>query len=61
MLPTIVFDAKPCDREAFQNVLITEHPALLTNEALGEIARVTIASLIALATGQPFLPDTALT
>jgi D-lactate dehydrogenase len=44
----------------FPNVLITAHQAFLTNEALGEIARVTVANLSTLATGQPFLPDTAL-
>ena len=45
----------------FPNVLITAHQAFLTEEALAEIARVTAANLAALASGQPFLPGTALT
>ncbi|MFC7336235.1 2-hydroxyacid dehydrogenase [Haloferula chungangensis] len=44
----------------FPNVLITAHQAFLTREALGEIARVTVANLTAGAAGEPFLPDTAL-
>jgi D-lactate dehydrogenase len=44
----------------FPNVLITAHQAFLTQEALAEIARVTVANLTALANGQPFLPDTIL-
>jgi D-lactate dehydrogenase len=44
----------------FPNVLITAHQAFLTREALAEIARVTVANLIAFATGQPFLPETSL-
>jgi D-lactate dehydrogenase len=39
-------------------VLITAHQAFLTREALSEIARVTVTNLIALGSGQPFLPDT---
>jgi glucan phosphorylase len=39
---------------------ITAHQAFLTREALSEIARVTVANLIAFATGQPFLPETTL-
>jgi D-lactate dehydrogenase len=45
----------------FPNVLITAHQAFLTREALSEIARVTVTNLIALGSGQPFLPDTAVT
>jgi D-lactate dehydrogenase len=45
----------------FPNVLITAHQAFLTREALAEIARVTIANLVAFGTGQPFLPGTTLT
>ena len=45
----------------FPNVLITAHQAFLTKEALAEIARVTTANLVAFASGQPFLPETALT
>jgi D-lactate dehydrogenase len=45
----------------FPNVLITAHQAFLTQEALGEIARVTLANLMAFASGQPFLPETILT
>ena len=45
----------------FPNVLITARQAFLTQEALAEIARVTAANLAAFASGQPFLPETALT
>jgi D-lactate dehydrogenase len=45
----------------FPNVLITAHQAFLTREALSEIARVTVANLVAFASGEPFLPETALT
>ena len=45
----------------FPNVLVTAHPAFLTREALAEIARVTVANLVALDRGQAFLADTALT
>jgi len=44
----------------FPNVLITAHQAFLTREALSEIARVTVANLIAFSTGQSFLPETTL-
>lgn len=44
----------------FPNVLITAHQAFLTKEALSEIARVTIANLVAFDSGQPFLPETVL-
>jgi D-lactate dehydrogenase len=44
----------------FPNVLITAHQAFLTKEALSEIARVTVANLIAFANDKPFLPDTVL-
>jgi D-lactate dehydrogenase len=44
----------------FPNVLITAHQAFLTQEALGEIGRVTVANLIAFAKGQPFLSGTSL-
>src|ERR1041385_2109037 len=44
----------------FPNVLITAHQAFLTREALDEIARVTVANLMAFATGRPFLPKTTL-
>src|SRR5207344_2516383 len=39
----------------FPNVLITSHQAFLTREALGDIARTTIANLAALESGQPFV------
>jgi D-lactate dehydrogenase len=42
----------------FPNVLITAHQAFLTQEALAEIARVTVENLRAFAKGTPFLPDT---
>jgi D-lactate dehydrogenase len=45
----------------FPNVLITAHQAFLTQEALSEIARVTVANLVAAASGQPFLEGTELT
>jgi D-lactate dehydrogenase len=45
----------------FPNVLITAHQAFLTREALGEIARVTVANLMAFVSGKPFLPETILT
>jgi D-lactate dehydrogenase len=45
----------------FPNVLITAHQAFLTQEALAEIARVTVANLVAFNRGEPFLPETALT
>jgi D-lactate dehydrogenase len=44
----------------FRNVLITAHQAFLTQEALAEIARVTVANLTAFAQGKPFLPGTEL-
>jgi D-lactate dehydrogenase len=44
----------------FPNVLITAHQAFLTNEALSEIARVTVTNLRAFATGSPFLEGTKL-
>jgi D-lactate dehydrogenase len=45
----------------FPNVLITAHQAFLTTEALSEIARVTVANLVALGKGEPFLEGTTLT
>lgn len=45
----------------FPNVLITAHQAFLTREALGEIARVTVANLTALANRTPFVPGSVLT
>jgi D-lactate dehydrogenase len=44
----------------FPNVLITAHQAFLTQEALAEIARVTVANLSASANGTPFLDGTQL-
>jgi len=44
----------------FRNVLITAHQGFLTQEALAEIARVTVANLTAFAQGKPFLPGTEL-
>jgi D-lactate dehydrogenase len=44
----------------FPNVLITAHQAFLTKEALAEISRVTVANLVALGRGEPFLTDTVL-
>ena len=45
----------------FPNVLITAHQAFLTNEALSEIARVTVENIVASGKGQPLLPGTVLT
>jgi D-lactate dehydrogenase len=44
----------------FPNVLITAHQAFLTQEALAEIARVTVTNVHAMGHGQPFLAETAL-
>ena len=44
----------------FPNVLITAHQAFLTQEALSEIGRVTVANLLAFAGGQRFLIGTSL-
>jgi D-lactate dehydrogenase len=44
----------------FPNVLITAHQAFLTQEALSEIARVTVSNLLASALGKPFLEGTQL-
>ncbi len=44
----------------FPNVLITAHQAFLTREALGEIARVTVANLVRLSEGQPFVETSVL-
>lgn len=46
---------------SFPNVLITAHQAFLTQEALAEIARVTVANLHAGATGAAWLDGTLLT
>ena len=45
----------------FPNVLITAHQAFLTREALGDIARTTIANLVALADGRAYVEGSALT
>ncbi|HEY2573384.1 MAG TPA: 2-hydroxyacid dehydrogenase [Verrucomicrobiaceae bacterium] len=45
----------------FPNVLITAHQAFLTQEALAEIARVTVANLAATERGGEFVPGTCLT
>ncbi len=44
----------------FPNVLVTSHQAFLTDEAVREIARVTVTNLNRLAEGQPFLDGTVL-
>ena len=44
----------------FPNVLITAHQAFLTEEALGEIARVTAENLARLSAGEPPLEGTVL-
>jgi D-lactate dehydrogenase len=45
----------------FPKVLVTSHQAFLTREALGDIARTTVANLDALATGRPFVEGSVLT
>lgn len=45
----------------FPNVLITAHQAFLTREALSDIARTTVANLVALAAGKPFVDGSVLT
>ena len=42
----------------FPNVLVTAHQAFLTQEALGEIARVTVENLLRIGRGEPPLPGT---
>ena len=44
----------------FPNVLITSHQGFLTQEALGEIARVTATNLLSFAEGKPLLPGSTL-
>src|SRR5690242_20761999 len=44
----------------FPNVLVTSHQAFLTDEAVREIARVTVTNLSRLAEGEPFLDGTVL-
>jgi D-lactate dehydrogenase len=43
---------------SFPNVLVTAHQAFLTQEALGEIARVTVENLLRIGRGAPPLPGT---
>lgn len=45
---------------AFPNVLITSHQAFLTQEALGEIARVTTENILRIARAHPPLEETGL-
>ena len=45
----------------FPNVLITAHQAFLTREALADIARTTVANLVALESGKPFVDGSVLT
>jgi len=45
----------------FPNVLITSHQAFLTREALEDIARTTVANLLALDGGTPFVEGSVLT
>ncbi len=45
---------------SFPNVLVTSHQAFLTNEALSEIARVTVTNLLAHDTASPFIDGTIL-
>lgn len=45
---------------SFPNVLVTSHQAFLTEEALNEIARVTVDNVLLLAAGKPPIEGTAL-
>jgi D-lactate dehydrogenase len=42
----------------FRNVIMTAHQAFFTQEAMAEIARITIENLIRFQEGKEFLPDT---
>ena len=42
-------------------MLVTAHQAFLTREALEDIARTTVANLVALATGRPFVDGSVVT
>jgi D-lactate dehydrogenase len=44
----------------FPNVLVTSHQAFLTQEALTQIASVTIENILAAAEGRPLIPGTVL-
>ena len=46
---------------SFPKVLVTAHQAFLTREALGDIARTTVANLEALAAGRPYADGSVLT
>jgi len=45
---------------SFPNVLVTSHQAFLTEEALNEIARVTVENVLRLAAGNPAIEGTTL-
>jgi D-lactate dehydrogenase len=45
---------------SFPNVLITSHQAFLTQEALNEIARVTMENILRFEMKKPFLDGTQL-
>jgi D-lactate dehydrogenase len=55
---TVLQDDELARLLTFPNVLITSHQAFLTNDALSEIARVTIESLRHCATGAPYSANT---
>jgi D-lactate dehydrogenase len=57
---TVLADDELSRLLTFPNVLITSHQAFLTQEALTEIARVTVENIRRLAAGEPALPGTAL-
>lgn len=44
----------------FPNVLITAHQGFFTHEAISQIAKITVANILAYANKAPFLPGTAL-
>ncbi len=46
---------------SFPNVLITSHQAFLTDEALSEIARATVANISALVSHEPFVEGSVVT
>lgn len=56
----ILFDDELSRLLTFPNVLITAHQGFLTHEALGEIAKITVANIQAFVLKTPFLPGTIL-
>jgi D-lactate dehydrogenase len=57
---TVLADDELSRLLTFPNVLITAHQAFLTQEALTEIARVTVENIRRNAAGEPALPGSSL-